>query len=154
MVTLAYATLKVYYPDLSLLWYNIAACLVIFGFSFRQNKIVPVLGAVLTPLLLISLTVIVWRGVVHGDIPHSYGYTIEYSIFQGAMTGYQTMDLLATFFFAALVISNLGVDIEGEEISFNAYAQVFWQSVRVSIIAMTLLGGAYVGFAFLGAANS
>src|SRR6185436_12626321 len=55
LVTLMYATAKPYFGDMPLMWFSILMGVLIFGCSFKRERLIGFLGAILTPLLLLSL---------------------------------------------------------------------------------------------------
>ncbi len=108
-ITVAHGAFRLLLPETPLWMFSIFACAVIFLLTIRKNKIVPVLGSVLTPLLLLSLTAIVCFAVTSMDLPSvTEGSGSAWSSFKlGIFEGYQTMDLLAAFFFSVFVIKHL-----------------------------------------------
>jgi LIVCS family branched-chain amino acid:cation transporter len=62
------------------------------------------LGSVLTPLLLLSLAAIAFFGLTHTGLPESSTGAIWAPFKNGFLQGYQTMDLLAAFFFSVFVL--------------------------------------------------
>jgi LIVCS family branched-chain amino acid:cation transporter len=65
-VTISYSTLASFGVDkmsgVNLYTFSLFSCLVIFVFTFRPSKVLALLGYVLTPILLLSLGLIVGRG--------------------------------------------------------------------------------------------
>jgi len=106
-ITVAHGAFRLLMPDTTLWVFSLCACILIFFFTIRKNRIVPLLGSVLTPLLLISLAAIAILGLMKVDLPAS-GMAGSWSSFKnGILQGYQTMDLLAAFFFSIFVIKHL-----------------------------------------------
>ena len=143
-ISLSYGTIEMYAPQLSSLVFSIAACLIIFA-TFRKSRVVDLLGDVLSPLLVVSLTVIIVKGLlVHPEAPlldGSIGSMVQF----GLLEGYKTMDLLGTFFFAGVIISGLKGLYPNEKRS-SVFA---WYSLQASVIAAGLLGFVYIGFAYV-----
>lgn len=106
-ITVAHGAFRLLLPETSLWAFSIISCAVIFILSIRKNRIVPLLGSLLTPILLLSIAAIAIFGLVSVDLPpvsDNGGWT---SFKNGVFQGYQTMDLLAAFFFSAFVINHL-----------------------------------------------
>ena len=108
-ITVAHGAFRLILPETPLWLFSVLACGVIFLLTIRKSKIVTVLGTFLTPLLILSLTAIVCFAVLSVDLPlvtadHGSGWS---SFKQGIFQGYQTMDLLAAFFFSVFVIKHL-----------------------------------------------
>lgn len=144
-ISLSYGTIKMYMPQLSSLVFSIGACLVIFAATVRKSRVVDLLGDLLSPLLVVSLTVIIIKGLlVHPAAPLSSATTGEMLKF-GLLQGYNTMDLLGTFFFSGVIVSGLRGLYPHEK-----RAKVFaWYSLQASMIAAGLLGFVYIGFAYV-----
>ncbi len=106
-ITVAHGSFRLLLPDTSLWLFSIIACGVIFLLTISKNRIVPLLGTVLTPLLLISLAAIAIFGLASVDLPAVSESGSWASFKTGIFQGYQTMDLLAAFFFSAFVIKHL-----------------------------------------------
>lgn len=98
-IALSYTTLKSSFLDLSPVLFSACACGIIFLFTFRRNHILTFLGWILTPLLLCCLITIISIGLfTSSDIQHVTQPNTSI-FFQGLKEGYNTMDLLAVFFF-------------------------------------------------------
>lgn len=107
-MTVAHGSFRLLLPDTPLWLFSVLSCVVIFFLTIKKNKIVPVLGSVLTPLLLLSLAAIAIFGIFSVDFPHIETAASSWSSFKhGIFQGYQTMDLLAAFFFSTFVITHL-----------------------------------------------
>lgn len=142
-VALSYSTLASFFPNISLIAYSAMACFVIFLFTYRENRLLKVLGYFLSPLMVIFLIWILFKGFV--NMPEtliSSTNSSEISHFcQGLLEGYNTMDLLAAFFFAPLIISSLG-SLE-EKKKLNTFV------LKACAIGAFLLAIIYIGFCYL-----
>ena len=105
------------------------------------------LGYILTPLLLLSLLIIIVMGFMTApdvqNIDHS-----NLSIFlHGLKEGYNTMDLLAAFFFSSVILSSLrrSAGTEEEKQPRNLLAR----AIKSSLIGAVLLAVTYIGFSFI-----
>lgn len=106
-ITVAHGAFRLLVPDTSLWIFSIISCGIIFFLTVRKNRIVPVLGSILTPILLVSLAAIAIFGLASTDLPVMNPNGAWNSFKTGIFQGYQTMDLLAAFFFSAFVIKHL-----------------------------------------------
>lgn len=147
-ITVAHGAYRLLQPELPLWIFSIFACVVIFLLTIRKNRIVPLLGSVLTPLLILSLTAIVCFAVTSVDLPLVQdGSGSSWSSFKlGIFEGYQTMDLLAAFFFSVFVIKHLNTQAK-EENSAKSLS-IFLKS---SFIGAGLLGTIYCFLVLMGA---
>ena len=108
-ITVAHGSFLSLLPNTPLWVFSICACAVLFMLAIKENRIVSTLGSILTPLLIVSLTAIVGFSIASVDLPsiaESKGAALE-SFNHGIFQGYQTMDLLAAFFFSVFVIRHL-----------------------------------------------
>lgn len=142
-IAFAYSTLKMYDATLSTVLFSFISCIVIYLATYKKSRITDLLGTVLSPLLVLSLVVIIIKGILcHPTSPHSAFDAAEMFKF-GLLEGYNTMDLLGTFFFSGVIIAGLrqiGGEINSDKRLLARYA------LQASIIGATLLGLVYAGF--------
>lgn len=139
-IALSYSTFKTLLPDLSLFWFNLSAVTIIFLFAFRKNKLLSLLGVFLTPVLLLSLLTIVILGFL-APSEVLVNDSAKWDLFiVGLKEGYNTMDLLAAFFFSSTVFSLIAKADNKTSLTLKA-----------SLIAAILLSLIYTGFAALAA---
>jgi branched-chain amino acid:cation transporter, LIVCS family len=143
-ITISYATLvEANGLSVSLSLFSLISCLLIFLFTFRSNKILALLGNVLTPLLLVALVIMIVKGLFSmpsaGVVEHSPWMSFK----QGLFNGYNTMDLLAAFFFSSTVLFFLRKEEKG-----GGTGRIL---LIASLIAASLLAAIYISFAYLAA---
>ena len=143
LFTLMHASVKAYVPGLPLGLFSAALALGILLLILKRSRMVNLLGAVLTPLLLLTLALITVVGVWHGDalVEPPLG-NMDYVV-EGLKGGYQTMDLISALLFATLIIPHLRAGSTKEE----AHRKM----VGASSIAALLLMVAYIGLCFVAA---
>lgn len=144
-IALSFSTFKSSFPDLSLFWFSLVATGLVFLSTFRKSRIVDILGALLTPFLLLNLLVIVLAGFFLHPSPSSplSSLTHKQVFLFGLEQGYNTMDLLGSFFFSSLVCSSLKQNTSSQAIFFN---HALWASV----LGAVLLAFVYIGFGAIG----
>jgi LIVCS family branched-chain amino acid:cation transporter len=142
-ITLSYAAVKWYFPDLSLFVFSLFAVILIFVATVRKNNVVGLLGRFLGPIKLSLLFSVIVLGILYPSAPRSVAMLSYEVFFKGLKQGYLTMDLLATIFFSGLIISSIKHYNKGKEISSN---QVAWLGLQAGIIGGLLLGVVYTGF--------
>lgn len=142
-IALAHSTLSLFLPNIPLILFSGAACLVIFLFSYRASRLVKVLGYILAPVKIAFLLFVIIKGFF--EAPEmavvSPGPSTAAHFWTGLAQGYNTMDLLAAFFFAPLVISYFGKPKKGRPI--NRFV------LLTSAIGGSLLAFVYAGFYYL-----
>ncbi len=146
-ITLTYSTLKVYFSGLHLLTFSLISCALLFFCSWKKNRILDLIGYVLSPVLLVFLVAIIVKGVFFSSSDPVGSSQISHPFFYGLKEGYNTMDLLAAFFFSSLVYNKLKEQTGGKK---GLLLPVF----KASLIGATLLGGVYLGFSYVAAFHS
>ncbi len=153
-VALSYSTTNLFYPGLPIELFCFISCIIIFLFSYKRNRIVDILGYILTPFLLISLGIIIVRGFMMEPEVMKTTELSEFNLFlRGLTEGYQTMDLLAALFFSSVVIECLNQSPKAEEEPVNQKAVIF-EALKASVIAASLLSAIYIGFSYVASLHS
>lgn len=106
-LTVAHGALLLLLPEASLPITSFFLCMLIYFLAVNQNRIVTTLGTVLTPLLLLAIAAIAYYGLTQGTMPDETAFSAWDAWENGFFQGYQTMDLLAAFFFSQFVIKHL-----------------------------------------------
>lgn len=150
-VVLAYANVSSYLGGLPLWAFSLAYCVVVWLFTRHRGRVLDILGYVLTPLLLTCLAILLLFGITSATTPAASAVGAGAAFSEGLLGGYQTMDLIAAFFFASSVIQILrqaGADGKaGHETPLHLAGQA-------SIVGMLLLGSVYVGLIAVSAFHS
>ena len=150
-ITLSYSTLQMYLPNVSLFYFSIAACILLFVFAARRSRILDVLGHVLSPILLISLTILIVKGMLYHPVAAVTSYSRGGIFFYGLKEGYYTMDLMGAFFFSVVVLIGLkralGKTFDSE--SEKGKKNFFKITLTSSAIGAGLLGLIYGGFSYV-----
>jgi len=107
----------------------------------NRQKMIQILGKYLTPALLLCLSAVIVQGVLW-PAPIS-SFTAPKGMFvEGLLEGYNTMDLIAAFFFSASLIPAYcsEKEIMGEHLRFVLTADI----IRLSRLAAVYIGLVYV----------
>lgn len=143
-VALSYAAINIYVPSISIVTFSLISCALIFVFTYKQSKLIDLLGYVLTPFLLGALALIIVLGLVYSvDTPVSSLPSFD-AFVHGLSQGYQTMDLLGAFFFSSVVLVCLKKGVDATE--HGNYQLLIKQTLKASCIGAALLGIIYIGF--------
>lgn len=151
-IALSYSTASSYLPGISLPLFSALSCLIIFATTFRRNTIVDILGYVLTPFLLLSLSIIIIKGLLFSEKAPLSTLSPGTAFLEGLQQGYQTMDLLGAFFFASVVILCLKKDLPDAQMSNSGL--IMKLTLRASVIGAFLLCVVYIGFSYLASFHS
>lgn len=119
--------------------------------SINPQKLVNRIGNVLTPVLLLTIVVLIMKSLITplGDYSTP---TVEYAtsstaFLQGFLDGYNTLDALASFVFGILVIEF--VTLSGAQ----TREEITRATLKAGLIAVGCLGVVYVFIASLGATS-
>lgn len=155
-ITISYSTLSAFglntVPYLTLFTFSLFSCALIFLFTIRRTKLLSLLGFVLTPLLLFSLGLIMVKGFFSAPEAQASLHSRWTMFSHGFLEGYNTMDLLASFFFSSVVLICLRQG--GVKVSFKDNPRILKMALWASLVAAILLGIVYFSFSFLAAHHS
>lgn len=145
-IALSYTTLQSSFPTLTPTLFSLISCAIIFLFTVRKKHILSLLGWILTPLLLASLIIIIGVGLLTATEATPVTATPLSMFFHGLNEGYNTMDLLAAFFFSSTIIQILREKATGTEAMKGNYLQTAFQA---SLVGASLLALIYIGFSYI-----
>lgn len=145
--TLAYASLSSYFTVPPLWAFSLFYTLLLSLVVYKRNRMIDILGYFLTPALLVCLGIIVFKGMFFSDVASSVTNTSFHTFLTGLQEGYNTMDLIASFFFTASIIGILRDSSKSE-------AGILKIALKSSIVGVILLGVVYVGLISLAAMHS
>lgn len=155
-ITISFSTLDAFGLE-PIRWINLPifsafSCLLLFLFTYRPRRILSLLGYVLTPILLLSLALIVFKGLLMMPKADPSSFTSWEIFSKGLLEGYNTLDLLAAFFFSSVVL--LCLRKNREEVLHANKREMLKTAIMGSIIAALLLSFVYICFSFLAAGYS
>lgn len=157
-IIVAYGGVQTIVPELPLYAFSLIFSLLCFFFCLNDKLMVQSIGKWLTPILLVSLVILILLGVfkshdINKSILNLNDFTqIINSFSTGFTTGYETMDLLAAFFFSSLVFKQLKLlynDIYHKDVRSSKKLIIF--AMKPSILGALILALTYLGLVFLGA---
>jgi LIVCS family branched-chain amino acid:cation transporter len=120
-----------------------------FLLTYKENRIMQLLGYVISPTLVSALIIIMVKGLLFPDTL-AHETTASCAIFtNNLIRGYETLDLLGALFFSSIIITLLK-DTVGTSAAYNQRTAVT-MALKASIIGVSLLGLMYVGMSLLGA---
>jgi LIVCS family branched-chain amino acid:cation transporter len=146
-IAVAHGAFRLLSPETPLWLFSLLSCATLLVLTLRKNRIVTLLGSVLTPLLLVALGLIAVFSLFGNDLPTAQATEAWSSFKLGILQGYQTMDLLAAFFFSSFVIKHL----KEREPDPAASLPIFWKS---SLIGAGLLASIYCVLVLLGSIHA
>ncbi len=148
LITLSHATLKPYLSaDISLALFSLLSCLVVLAFTLKPQKVIGVLGLILTPVLLASLGAILVLGLYNHPAPLIVDLNSHEAFSSGLKVGYNTLDLIASFIFAPFVMSHFLVNEDNA--CKDTQLVTFKKMLKASLIAAGLLSIMYIGLTYV-----
>lgn len=161
--TLVGLKVPMYFLGSNLAIFSLFCCALIFVFSSRLGKLLQWLGLFFSPVMLITLAIIIIKSLI---LPQNSLSTIgsenTWLNFQnGFFTGFHTMDLLGSFFFSAIVLLSLKKIANPNKDSYELESESFCISkktisllVKGSLLAAFLLAIIYFSFIYAAAHHS
>lgn len=145
-LTVAHGAMTMITPNIPLWVSSLSLCLIIFLLTVNKQKIVSLLGMVLTPFLMLSIGVIAFFGLKGASFP-AVSSTDAWATFKnGFFQGYQTMDLLAAFFFSQFIIRHLCQKLNTEPTNRHALSTF----LKAMFIGAAILSAVYFSLVLLG----
>ncbi len=150
LITLSYATMKPYLAEnMTLLMFSGVCCLIVLAFTIRQQKVIDLLGLILTPVLLLSLGSILvigyWNHPEATPNPATHGEAFK----SGLNVGYNTLDLIASFIFAPMVLSHFKQEETTGENPIEARRAMFKKMFKACLLAASILSAMYIGLTYV-----
>jgi LIVCS family branched-chain amino acid:cation transporter len=151
-ITLAYVNMKSYLGGMPLWTYSLIYCALLFPLSYKKSRALDILGYVLTPLLLICLLITVVQGLRLSPGMAVSAMAPGQLVGTGLLEGYNTMDLIASFFFTSTVIATLREAVSGgTDSKGRSVIQVALRSCAIGVVVLAIV---YVGLMAVAAANA
>ncbi len=152
-IALSFSTLKQSWSSIEFSLFSFISCLLIFFFAYKKTRMLHLLGVFLTPFLLFNLGLIVAIGLSTADYSaNPTSLSASESFWHGFMEGYNTMDLLASFFFSAMIYNTLKLEIQDP--TEKEHKQVLSISLKASCVGGALLACVYLGFCLVAAGHT
>jgi len=150
LFTLMHASVKGYFPWATLPVASVLIAILSFLLVYRPQKLVALLGVILTPVFLVSLGVLVAVGIALGPTVPAAIEGAGHHFVQGVKGGYLTMDLISALLFATMVMPHLAAGAEGLAPE-DRERHVRRKMIGASLVAAGLLTASYVGLCLLSA---
>ena len=149
IVTLTHGFLTPFMPAISLPLFSALFCGLTFLAIYKESKVMNILAYIISPALLISLSIIIIKGILSPSVFETVESSTTTTLCAQAKAGYLTLDLLGAIFFGFLALTLLKKSFDGDDdYSLKKLAVI---AMKAGFIAMPVIGVLYVGIAFLGA---
>lgn len=145
-IALAYSTVKMSFSGISLIGFSLISCALIFLVAFNKGSFLKVVGYFLSPFKILLLVSVIIIGLL--NIPEmavlTNGDSASSLFIHGLKEGYNTMDLLGSFFTAPIIIAAMASQ---EDVGDGNRVSPFL--MKACGIGASLLAIVYVGFCYL-----
>jgi branched-chain amino acid:cation transporter, LIVCS family len=148
IVILSYTLLHPFIPVVGLLTFSIFFLLITFLGTVRENKILDLLGYIISPLLLGSLIVILAKGLLMPGQIVDVAATPLSDFIKNLKFGFSTLDLLGTIFFGSIVLTIMKQNVK--HASRRELKSFAITGLKGGLLGSVLLGFVYVGLSLLG----
>jgi len=145
-ISLSYSTIKAHIDVLPLPIFSLVSCILIFLLTYRRKRVLDILGYLLTPILLISLCILFIKGFFVSPTPPIAEDSKLSIFFHGLQEGYNTMDLMGSFFFSSIAF--LCLKRKWKECNFVPMI------LKASVFASLILAIVYLFLSYLAACNA
>ena len=150
-VTVAYEMgIAPFTQDNLLLPFTLVFVTVTLLLAFQRGKLVDYIGKVMTPLLVLLLTVLAVSAFVSPISPVTQP-NADYqhqAVTQGLIQGYMTMDAIAAVGFGWVIIKTI------QDKGVTSTCGLFASTVKVTLIYAALMSACYLAMAYVGATSS
>jgi LIVCS family branched-chain amino acid:cation transporter len=149
-LALSYSSFKTFFPALDPNLFMAFVCIAVFFATKNRQLMMKILGRYITPILLLLLALIIGVGVFSKGESFDQTLVQNEAFIMGIKEGYNTMDLLAAFFFSSSIIYSLKRVAKTESLN----KQLVKKAVYSSLIGAFLLCVTYLGFSYLAAKHT
>jgi LIVCS family branched-chain amino acid:cation transporter len=150
-IVLSHSTLSLSFPGIPLILFSLICSLAIFLFVYKPGKLLSLIGYVLSPFKILLLVGVILVGIIGApDIaPLLTSHSGSFLVFHGLVEGYNTLDLIGSFFFAPIILVSLLGKEGHQELGSEQNAALKKFIFKACGIAAVLLSTVYVGFCYL-----
>lgn len=142
-IIVAYGSISLLFPDVPFIAFSLFFSLLVVLAIWERNKFIPIIGKWLAPFKIGGIVLII-VAAIKSSPPLIASENEMHPMLVGLVEGYQTMDLLAAFFFSIAIIEYLNSICKSKE-------QALKISFAASIVGALLIAVIYMGFVALGA---
>jgi len=146
-ITVAFGGFHVLEPSMPLWAFSCMFTFICFLTGLKNTRMLNIIGKFMTPVKLGTLALIIIVGIMGAPFLPLSTHTYESAFELGLSQGYQTMDLIAGFFFSALIFNH----VQQQCGSSTDPRIIFWISAKASFIGASVIALAYGGLVYLGA---
>jgi LIVCS family branched-chain amino acid:cation transporter len=147
IVTVSYTMLQPFMPETSIIPFAVIFLGITFLCTYRESKIVDLLGKYISPALVVSLFTIIIVGLFKKDQMVITTSNPMDLFFYSLRTGYETLDLLGSIFFSSIVITLLKKNCKEKYENHPRRLASF--GLKAGLFGTTILALIYYGMSLL-----
>lgn len=141
-ITVSFGSIEALIPGQSYILFSFLFCLGTYLLLLCGHRMIDIMGGLLTPVLLVALATIIGTAL-HRAAPLVPHYDLSQA-HHGIAQGYQMMDLLAAFFFAAAITHHLGTRAPTRQYAFTLAAIGIGGAILATVyLFLVYLGATY-----------
>ncbi len=145
-IAVAYGGINSMFSGISIALFSGVFCVLTYIMCLKDQMMMRLLGKWMSPILLGLLSILILVGVLKAPEPQVVTSQFR-ALNNGFLTGYQTMDLLAAFFFSALVFKQIQASLSNS----HSQKKLIMAALKPSAVGAVMLAVVYFGFVYLGA---
>ena len=149
IVGVSHTMLKPFCPMLSLWLFIVLFLGLTFLITYKESRVMQILGNVISPILLVSLSIVIGLGIFNAESTTVTNFNQTKLFWDNIIYGYNTLDLLGAIFFSSMVITLLTKSL-GTESKKDTKTLVF-MGLKAGILGTFFLTAVYIGLSHLGA---
>lgn len=107
IVTLSHIMISPFIGEMNLQLFTLIFLGLTFLGTYKESRILDLLGYVISPALIISLSIIITKGFWLAQSPTEAQFPPLQTFWEGLTTGYMTLDVLGAIFFSSVVLTIL-----------------------------------------------
>ena len=132
------------FPSISQELFYLLSCILIYFLAINKNRIINVIGNILTPIMLFFLLIIViFCYMKKGTTDINFEFSNSQAFTDGLLKGYLTYDLPGALYFTTIAMVYLKAISKNEQ-------EILSNGIKSSIISAILLSSVYGLFIYLG----
>lgn len=147
-ITVPYDLLHPFLSNISLPIFSLLFVLLTFGLTYKESKLLNILGKYISPIKIGSLALIVIIGLMGATNMIHQNISASDVFFSQVLHGFQTLDLLGSLFFAYIIVRLIKINDTHHELNTKQLAVM---CLKGGCIASLFMASFYLGFSFLGA---
>lgn len=127
--------------------FSLIFCGLVFVFTYKETRFMNVLGYILSPIKLISLSALILVALFIPSHPVQVTQSAAAIFTNAVVQGYNTMDMLAAFFFCAIVFASIEKNAMAQNVSDEKTMII--TTLKACFVGATCLSVIYIGFIWI-----